>query len=156
MSRKPKDLTGQKFGNLVVKEYAGKIGTYPSWWVECTCGKTFTVPAYTLHRGDAVGCPFCQAGVAAVPLLWQGQRMTILPYHTHINRPAEYIGGVVKQLIENDNADAVVVMLHKIPAGSLQNLGSELEDNAAEADSADSAAEEWENNATHFDKPLDK
>jgi hypothetical protein len=155
MSRKPKDLTGQKFGNLVVKEYAGKVGEYPSWWVECKCGKKFTVPAYNFRQGDTVGCPYCQTHAEATSILWQGQRITIIPRHCHNGRSVEYLGELVKQITNNSEANAVLIMLDPMPDELLSSLGTELEDPAGSADSADSAADEWENNATHFDKPVD-
>lgn len=141
MSRKPKDLIGQKFGKLVVKEYAGKIGKYPSWWVECKCGKTFTVPAYTLYRGDAVGCPFCQTGLAAVPLLWHGQRITILPQRTYVNLPIEYIGKLVKQLTNNSEVNALLIMLEPVPSEAIQELGSEYNDKPNKIDCSDCTGE---------------
>lgn len=156
MSRKPRDLTGQKVGTLTVKSYAGKVGKYPSWWCECKCGKIFAVPAYSFRQGDAVGCPYCQTHAEATSILWQGQRITIIPHHCHNGRSVEYLGELVKQLTNNSDADAVVIMLHKTPSESLQDLGVELEDNIGEEDNAGSAADEWQNNAIHFDKPVDK
>jgi hypothetical protein len=156
MSRKPRDLTGQNVGTLTVKSYAGKVGKYPSWWCECKCGKIFTVPAYNFRQGDVVGCPYCQTHVEATSILWQGQRITVIPQHCHNGRPIEYLGELVKQLTNNSDTNAVLIMLESTPSESLQGLGAELTDTADEADFADSAAEEWENNTIHFDKPLDK
>lgn len=35
-----KDLTGQRFGKLVVLEEAGKDGKYSLWKCHCDCGNT--------------------------------------------------------------------------------------------------------------------
>lgn len=156
MTRKIKDLTGQKFNTLTVKEYAGKVGDYPSWWCECECGKKFAVPAYKLYRNYAVGCPFCQIGRAATSILWQGQAITIIPHHCHNGRPVEYLGELVKQITNNTEANAVLVLLDSVPDETLTTLGTELEDLAGSEDSADSAKEEWGNNAIMFDKLVDK
>lgn len=156
MSRKPKDLTGQKFGTLTIKDYAGKIGNYPSWWCECKCGKTFSVPAYVFHQKQSVGCPFCQTHAVANSILWRGQRITIIPHHRHNGRPIEYLGELVKQLTNNSDVKAVLIMLESTPSESLQNLGADLGVDVDKPGCADSAADEWENGAIKFDKSLDK
>ena len=155
MARKPNDLSNQVICGVEIKKYAGKVGKYPSWWCECTCGKRFTAPAYELRRGVA-RCPFCQTHTDAMPLCIEDQIISILPARVHRKLSAEYIGGLVKRMYLENNSNALLIMLDDVPAESLQNLGSDLEGDMDEADSADSAAEEWENNATHFDKPLDK
>lgn len=155
MSRKPKSLTGKKINTLTVREYAGKVGDYPSWWCECKCGKTFTVPAYTLRRGDSVGCPYCQNHALARSILWQGQVISIIPHHCHNGRPVEYLGELVKQITNNSQANAVLIMLDPVPDELLAGLGTELEDPAGSEDSADSAEAKWEDNAIKFDKPVD-
>lgn len=156
MSRKPKSLTGKKINTLTVRDYAGKVGDYPSWWCECECGKKFAVPAYKLYREYAVGCPFCQTHTEAVSIVWQGQSISVVPHHCHNGRPAEYLGELVKQITNNSEANAVLIMLDPVPDELLAGLGTELEDLAGNADSADSAEAEWENNAIKFDKPVDK
>jgi len=156
MSRKPKDLTGKKINTLTVTEYAGKVGEYPSWWCECVCGKKFAVPAYKLYREYAVGCPFCQTHAGAVSVMWQGQAITVVPYRCHNGRPVEYLGELVKQITNNSQANAVLIMLDSVPDESLAGLGTEVENLVGGEDSADSAAEIWQNNPIHFDKPIDK
>lgn len=52
-----KDLTGQRFGNLVVKEYTKerKHGSVV-WDCECVCGKTLKVTSNHLLTGDVKSC----------------------------------------------------------------------------------------------------
>ena len=159
MSRKPTDLTGKKFGTLTITKYAGKIGQYPSWWCKCECGKEFTVPAYSIRQGDNFGCPFCQTHTITQSILWQGQRITILPYCKQTRMDGEQLRMLVNHLTNETEANALLIMLDRIPSEVFQSAGSEVEipvDNEDSTDSVNSTAENWENNAIRFDKPLDK
>lgn len=58
MSKYAKDIAGQRFGRLVVKEYYGvhphSGGAY--WVCECDCGKTCIKSAHELQSGCALSC----------------------------------------------------------------------------------------------------
>lgn len=56
-----KDLTGQKFGNWLVLEYAGN-----SYWIcKCTCGSEIIRKVYrgSLLKGASYGCGHCNRGI---------------------------------------------------------------------------------------------
>lgn len=69
MSRKPIDLTGQRFGSLLVLERAssyrrhtlypdGTIKSYyqPRWICKCDCGNVVTVMSHNLRYGRSKSC----------------------------------------------------------------------------------------------------
>lgn len=62
---KTKDLTGERFGNLVVKSYLGDIRKAGAlrhlWECQCDCGKVVTVIDNNLITGHAQSCG-CQKG----------------------------------------------------------------------------------------------
>ncbi len=51
-----KDLRGQKFGRLVVTEYAGLISAQNKWKCICDCGKTHTASTSSLTSGKTKSC----------------------------------------------------------------------------------------------------
>lgn len=52
-----KDMTGQRFGKLVVKELAGKDGRGECKWLcQCDCGNTTVVYGSHLRKGRTVSC----------------------------------------------------------------------------------------------------
>lgn len=55
--KRPTDLTGQRFGRLVVKEYAGKNNLQRTQWrCQCDCGNETVVVAGSLMRGLTQSC----------------------------------------------------------------------------------------------------
>lgn len=50
------DLTGQRFGQLVVQSRADNRGGKPTWHCQCTCGGTKIVPSKNLRVGDTESC----------------------------------------------------------------------------------------------------
>lgn len=50
------DLTGQRFGRLVVIERAGTDGSYPTWLCKCDCGNSIITRGCHLRRGDTQSC----------------------------------------------------------------------------------------------------
>lgn len=51
------DLTGQRFGRLVVIERAGKIGSHISWICQCDCGNiTKPISGNNLKKGHVKSC----------------------------------------------------------------------------------------------------
>jgi len=58
MPPQPKNLVGQRFGRLVVVEYArpGKRGAGATWLVRCDCGVERVVSAANLRRGCTQSC----------------------------------------------------------------------------------------------------
>lgn len=52
-----KDLTGQRFGRLVVVERAGSNERkHATWLCRCDCGKTITLLGYNLRSGNTNSC----------------------------------------------------------------------------------------------------
>lgn len=51
-----KDLTGQRFGRLVVIGYAGSSNGRAMWHCLCDCGNETTVYGYSLRRGNTRSC----------------------------------------------------------------------------------------------------
>lgn len=55
--RKPKDLTGKRFGQLVAVEMLDRSDHYGRWWrCLCDCGGEKEVQAYILNRGSVTSC----------------------------------------------------------------------------------------------------
>ncbi len=50
------DLTGQKYGRLTVKEYAGIISKRTHWLCECECGNMIITSSNSLRRGKTNSC----------------------------------------------------------------------------------------------------
>lgn len=50
------DLTGQRFGRLVVESFAGRVNKRSYWNCICDCGNKHTVRADILKRGDSQSC----------------------------------------------------------------------------------------------------
>lgn len=50
------DLTGRRFGRLVVQGYAGNRGGMTIWTCLCDCGNTTVVYGNNLRRGYTVSC----------------------------------------------------------------------------------------------------
>lgn len=51
------DLTGLRFGMLVVKHWNHKDSTGQSWWsCKCDCGGDKIIRGYSLRRGDSKSC----------------------------------------------------------------------------------------------------
>lgn len=50
------DITGQRFGRLVVIERAGSKNGKAYWLCKCDCGKTVTVNGQTLRSGGVKSC----------------------------------------------------------------------------------------------------
>ena len=50
------DLTGQRFGDLLVLEECGKKRKEIAWKCICSCGKTTVVPGYYLRTGHTKSC----------------------------------------------------------------------------------------------------
>lgn len=50
------DLTGQRFGRLIVIRYVGTIKTHRSWECLCDCGKVCILPGARLRTGNTRSC----------------------------------------------------------------------------------------------------
>ena len=52
-----KDMTGKRFGRLVVKRLSPeRIGGEAAWDCDCNCGGTKTARGYSLRKGDTASC----------------------------------------------------------------------------------------------------
>ena len=50
------NLTGEVFGRLTVKEYAGVISGRTHWFCECECGNEIVTSSNSLRRGKTRSC----------------------------------------------------------------------------------------------------
>lgn len=50
------DLTGRRYGKLVVVKHAGKRGKYNLWECRCDCGNTTEVMVHVLNAGKTISC----------------------------------------------------------------------------------------------------
>ena len=63
------DLMGQRFGKLVVIEFAGTEShtgrqvRRARWVCKCDCGNTTTIDSTVLRRGKAIGCGKCRSKI---------------------------------------------------------------------------------------------
>lgn len=56
------DLTGQRFGRLVVLQPVENIGGRTAWLCRCDCGKEVTAKTYHLRTGHVTSCGCLRAG----------------------------------------------------------------------------------------------
>lgn len=73
------DITGNRYGKLIVVERAGtyKYGEV-TWLCQCDCGKQSTVRSSSLRRGDTKSCGCIAAGLARKRLETHGMSKTRL------------------------------------------------------------------------------
>ena len=66
------DLTGQRFGQWLVLEYADNDRRKDAYWqCRCSCGTTRVIPGYHLRSGDSQQCKSCAARTP-MPQRWYG------------------------------------------------------------------------------------
>ena len=70
------NLTGQRFGRLVITEYAGRNGTATQWKCTCDCGNTIVALAGNIKKGDTRSCGCLRREVSAARLTTHGMRDT--------------------------------------------------------------------------------
>ena len=76
------DLTGQKFGDLTVIDYAGNS----KWNCQCSCGNTTTVAAYSLKSGTTKSCGHRRKEESKPKIDLTGQKfgdLTVIDYAGH-------------------------------------------------------------------------
>ena len=56
LKHKIRDLTGMKFGRLVVDSFKGREGNKTLWNCTCNCGNKCVVPSRDLLLGSTVSC----------------------------------------------------------------------------------------------------
>ena len=54
--QKLKDLTGKRFGKLLVMKLAGKLNNRAAWLCKCDCGNLVIVRGNSLKSGDTKSC----------------------------------------------------------------------------------------------------
>ena len=59
MGKETEDLTGQRFGKLVVLSKAPSKNGYTAYLVRCDCGREKVVLAHNLKRGMTKSCGYC-------------------------------------------------------------------------------------------------
>jgi hypothetical protein len=73
------DVTGKRYGRLVVLKRAGSIGNYAAWECRCDCGNTLTCRGHLLRSGGTASCGCAQKEAVKNRLLKHG-----------LSRSAEY------------------------------------------------------------------
>jgi hypothetical protein len=58
------DLTGERFGRLVVVKRSDKKGSHPMWLCECDCGKQIVADGANLRTGHTKSCGCYHSEVA--------------------------------------------------------------------------------------------
>lgn len=72
------DITGQRFGHLVVKEYVGRVRyNLPSWLCICDCGNTIITQGTVLRAGRTKSCG-CNFPHKLTVQNFQGQKFGML------------------------------------------------------------------------------
>jgi hypothetical protein len=76
------DLTGQRFGRLIVKEKATRTKgcTNAVWLCICDCGKEVVVRSTTLRKGEATSCGCFRAETLTKKMTTHGQSTTRLAH----------------------------------------------------------------------------
>ena len=72
------DLTGQRFGRLVVLQRAKTINKRTKWLCKCECGNEVVVEAYNLRVGHTQSCGCLQRAATSVANKTHGQGHTRL------------------------------------------------------------------------------
>ena len=72
------DLTGQRFGRLVVIERAASKGGHATWKCKCDCGKVLTVVGYSLKSGNTKSCGCLQKEITILRSTTHNSRWTRL------------------------------------------------------------------------------
>lgn len=117
------DMTGRRFGRLVVIEYVGLDSRHQALWsCKCDCGNVITARGYNLRRGITQSCGCLQkerASEASVDNL-VGKRFGKL---TVIERAGESKSGNVKWLCECDCGNKTIVVGSFLKNGNTRSCG---------------------------------
>lgn len=70
------DISGRRFGRLIVVERVGTIRGQAAWRCECDCGKTAIVPSHDLKRGSTKSCGCYAADLSRQRLETHGMTKT--------------------------------------------------------------------------------
>lgn len=74
-----KDLTGQRFGRLVVLKQDGKTNNgNAKWFCQCDCGNTKSIASYALRRGNTRSCGCLQSERSKTASITHGEAKTRL------------------------------------------------------------------------------
>lgn len=67
------DLTGKRFGKLVVLERVGvRTGNQPAWLTQCDCGYQHTATCYGLVTGSTTSCGCARNQTPTLKGAWRG------------------------------------------------------------------------------------
>lgn len=129
-----KDLTGQKFGKLLVLGYAGsaktKAGRQSVFSVQCSCGReAFNVIGRSLLTGNTKSCHTCghrEIGKKS-RVSRKGQRFGML---TVLRDWGSNPTGKAKSLCQCDCGVQIVVLTSGLVTGNTQTCGNHLEGHA--------------------------
>lgn len=83
MPRKPKNITGQRFGKLTVIQFEKMVSyggqSQSTWLCKCDCGASITLPLERLRRGTVTECTECATGMIGLRV---GQLEVLKPLQT--------------------------------------------------------------------------
>lgn len=74
--RLKEDLTGKRFGRLLVISYVGRVGKAPSWACRCSCGAAKVIPGGNLRSGRVMSCGCFHADEMTARQTTHGMRNT--------------------------------------------------------------------------------
>ena len=101
------DLTGQRFGRLVVVERAENVGKNAAWICKCDCGKQVVSAGFDLVRGKAKSCGCLKREKAFSDHIVHGGRRTRL-YNIWTDMKARCLNPEIKQYKDYGGRDITV------------------------------------------------
>ena len=66
------DISGRRFGRILVLSQADSLGRGARWNCRCDCGREYVVPAVSIHSGNTRGCSCRVASVGSKSNRWKG------------------------------------------------------------------------------------
>ena len=126
---KLKDITGQRFGKLVAKEFTGKIKNHSAVWLcQCDCGKTTEVKANALSSGAIQSCGCLRSEVRIHDLT--GQRYGKL---VAVEKTGKKQNNSQVWLCECDCGNKVEVSAGNLTSGKTNSCGCLLDESRKKA-----------------------
>ncbi len=86
------DLTGQRFGRLIVIERAENIKGKAAWKCKCDCDKTLVVSSNNLRKGNTLSCGCLQKETIKAQSRIEGVRVSNLKKRKCENASSKYKG----------------------------------------------------------------
>lgn len=82
-----KDLTGQRFGRLVVVERTENVRDHTAWLCQCDCGNIVRVESINLAKGHTRSCGCLRRDLASIRVL---ESVLGEPEKGHVYEPSNH------------------------------------------------------------------